>query len=79
MLFIKHEQIIEPSPDCSLATSSLTACVGTGVGGVNYKTGTIKGDVVDGFGGLMPTLTFVFGEGIKAFFGWDDAVVYLWE
>ena len=36
--------------------------------------------VVDGAGGLIPTYTFEFGEGLKAFFGWlDDALVYIWE
>jgi hypothetical protein len=30
--------------------------------------------------GLMPTYTFGFGEGVKAFFGWlDDALVYIWR
>ena len=64
----------------ALATSSLTSLVGSGVGGVNYKTGVIEGAVLDGCGGLIPSLTLGFGEGIKAFFGWaDDAVIYLWE
>ena len=60
--------------------SSLTELVGSGVGGVNYTTGEIEGAVADGCGGLMPSLTLGFGEGIKAFFGWaDDAVIYVWE
>lgn len=64
----------------ALITSSMTAGVGAGVGGVNYHTGVIEGAVANGCGGLMPTLTLGFGEGIKAFFGWsDDAVIYLWE
>ena len=61
-------------------TSLMTACIGAGVGGVNYSTGAIEGAVANGCGGLMPTLTLGFGEGIKTFFGWaDDAVIYLWE
>jgi hypothetical protein len=64
----------------ALVTSSLTALVGSGIGGVNYKTGNFEGAIVDGCGGLMPSLTFGFGEGIKNFFGWmDDAMVYIWE
>ena len=64
----------------ALASSSLTASIGKGVGGINYYTGEIEGAVANGCGGLMPTLTLGFGEGIKAFFGWiDDAVIYLWE
>ena len=36
--------------------------------------------VINGASGLMPTYTFGFGEGVKAFFGWaDDAIVYIWE
>ena len=64
----------------ALLTSSMTACVGAGVGGVNYNTGIIEGAVANGCGGLMPNLTLGFGEGVKAFLGWsDDAVIYLWE
>lgn len=64
----------------ALLTSSMTACVGAGVGGVNYNAGIIEGAVANGCGGLMPNLTLGFGEGVKAFFGWsDDAVIYLWE
>ena len=54
----------------ALATSSLTADIG-------YAANIA---VVDGAGGLIPTYTFGFGEGLKAFFGWlDDALVYIWE
>ena len=54
----------------ALATSSLTAYIG-------YASNIA---VVDGAGGLIPTYTFGFGEGLKAFFGWlDDALVYIWE
>ena len=61
-------------------TSLITAAVGAGVGGIDYKTGALYGGVTDGVGGLMPTLLLGVGEGIKAFFGAiDDAVVYLWE
>ena len=64
----------------ALITSSMTACVGAGVGGVNYHTGVIEGAIANGCGGLMPTLSLGFGEGIKAFFGWlDDAIIYLCE
>lgn len=64
----------------ALVTSSMTACIGAGVGGVNYHTGVIEGAVATGCEGLMPELTLGLGEGIKAFFGWsDDAVIYLWE
>ena len=62
------------------ATSMLTAYVGAGVGGIDYKTGTLYGGVADKCGGLMPSLTLGHGEGIKAFFGAvDDALVYIWE
>ena len=62
------------------ATSMLTASIGSGVGGINYKTSTLYGGVADGCCGLMPSLTLGFGEGIKAFFGAvDDALVYIWE
>jgi len=58
----------------------VTAAIGVGVGGIDYKTGTLYGGVADGCGGLMPSLTLGFGEGIKAFFGAaDDALVYIWE
>lgn len=64
----------------ALVTSSLTACIGKGVGGIDYDLGTPYGSVADGYGGLMPTLTVGFGEGVKAFFGWaDDAVIYVRE
>ena len=64
----------------ALFTSSLTACVGAGVGGIDYYSGALVGGVANGCGGLMPSLTLGFGEAIKAFFGWaDDAVIYLWE
>ena len=34
--------------------------------------------VIDGCGGLMPQLTYGFGEAIKTFFSWvDDAMVYM--
>ena len=54
----------------ALATSSLTAYMGCAsdlaVANCAY--------------GLMPTYTFGFGEGVKAFFSWlDDAMVYIWE
>ena len=62
------------------ATSMITASIGAGVGGIDYNTGTLYGGVADGCGGLMPSLTLGFGEGIKAFFGAvDDALVYIWE
>lgn len=62
------------------ATSLITASIGAGVGGIDYKTGTLYGGVADGCGGLMPSLTLGFGEAVKAFFGWlDDAFVYIWE
>ena len=62
------------------ATSLVTASIGAGVGGIDYKTGTLYGSVADGCGGLMPSLTLGFGEAIKAFFGaLDDAFVYIWE
>ena len=62
------------------ATSMITASIGAGVGGIDYKTGTLYGGVADGCGGLMPSLKLGFGEGIKAFFGAvDDALVYIWE
>lgn len=61
-------------------TSMMTATIGAGVGGIDYKTGTLYGGVADGCGGLMLSLTLGFGEGIKAFFGAvDDAIVYIWE
>lgn len=61
------------------ATSMITAYIGASVGGIDYKTGTLYGGVADGCGGLMPSLTLGFGEGIKAFFGaLDDALVYIW-
>ena len=60
-------------------TSLLTATISAGVGGINYKTGELIGGVADGCGGLVPSLTLGFGEGIKAFFGAvDDAIVYIW-
>lgn len=41
---------------------------------------TVYGGVADGCGGLMPSLTLGFGEGIKASFGAiDDAIIYIWE
>ena len=62
------------------ATSMITASIGAGVGGIDYKTSTLYGGVADRCGGLMPSLTLGFGEGIKAFFGAvDDAIVYIWE
>lgn len=62
------------------ATSMITASIGAGVGGIDYKAGTLYGGVADGCDGLMPSLTLGFGEGIKAFFGAvDDALVYIWE
>lgn len=61
-------------------TSTLTALVGAGAGGIDYKTGTLYGGVADDCGGLMPSLTLGFGEGIKASFGAiDDAIIYIWE
>ena len=64
----------------ALVTSSITAFIGDTVGGINYKNGKLYGGVADGCGGLMPSLTLGFGEGIKAFFGTvDDALVYIWE
>ena len=61
-------------------TSFVTASVGAGAGGVNYKDSTLYGGVADGCGGLMPSFTLGFAEGIKAFFGAiDDAMVYIWE
>lgn len=58
----------------------ITAYIGAGVGGIDYKTGKLFGGVADACGGLMPPLTLGFGEGIKAFFGAvDDALVYIWE
>ena len=63
----------------ALITSSATALVGSGVGGVDYKTGQLYGGVANGCNGLMPSLTLGFGEDVKAFFSWlDDAMVYLW-
>jgi hypothetical protein len=60
-------------------TSSLTTIIGAGVGGIDYKTGELYGGVADGCGGLMPSLSLGFGEGIKAFFGAiNDAMVYIW-
>ncbi len=62
------------------ATSMITASIGAGVGGIDYKTGTLYGGVADGCGGLMSSFTLGFGEAIKAFFGAvDDALVYIWE
>ena len=48
-------------------TSTITASIGAGVGGIDYKTGTLYGGVADSCGELMPSLTLGFGEAIKAF------------
>lgn len=55
----------------ALVTSSLTAFMGC-ASDVALMDNTIKE--------LMPTFTYGFSEGLKAFYGWlDDAVVYIWE
>ena len=55
----------------ALVTSSLTAFMGY-ASDVALMDNTIKE--------LMPTFTYGFSEGLKAFYGWlDDAVVYIWE
>lgn len=76
-------EIVASVRDSSLKamfTSSMTALVGAGVGGINYKNSKLYGGVSDCCGGLMPSLTLGFAEGMKAFFGAvDDALVYIWE
>ena len=53
-----------------LLTSSMTAYVG-------YSADIAR---IDGCAGLMPSFSYGFAEGMKAFFGWaDDALVYIWE
>ena len=55
----------------ALVTSSLTVFMGYS-SDVALMDNTIKE--------LMPTFTYGFSEGLKAFYGWlDDAVVYIWE
>ena len=68
------------STPLEIIDSSLSSgCKAAGTGLVTQFISTsVDAGVANGCYGLMPQLTYGFGEAIKTFFGWmDDALVYI--